>query len=128
MRSLLEHGGKSKKFPGRGLINHHFLMVLVNGGHAHRAGDHHIGLSPGIANLPDALARGEFLEFDLPGQHRSFLCVEQGKKRNLFQHFWIARHWSPHGVKVNRFRFVISISQTGKKEQPGRAADSLKTL
>ena len=100
MGRLLEHGSKSKKFPGRGLINYDFLMILIHGCDPHRPGDHDVSLSAWVANLPDALARREILELNLSGQYRSFLFVQQSKEWDLFQDFWIACHWSPRRVKV----------------------------
>ena len=82
MRSLLEHGGEAEKLALRRLVDHDFLMVLVDGRDPHRAGDQDVRSSARIADLPDALARREGLDFDLCGQHRGLVVVEQGKQGN----------------------------------------------
>ena len=95
MRRLLQHGSEAKKLAFRRLIDYDFLMVLIDRGDPHRAGDHDISLSARIADLPDALARSKGLDFDLCRQNRGLIVVQQGKQGNASQYLWAARHGSP---------------------------------
>ena len=50
---------KPKKSPCRRLVHHHFLLVLVHGGHPDLARDHDVGPAARVADFVDALPRGE---------------------------------------------------------------------
>ena len=93
MSGLLQHGGEAEELSMRGLIDHDFLVVLVDGGHPHHARDHDVGPPTRIAQLIDSLPGGELLDFDLAGQDGGFFIVEQSEERNVSQDFWIASHW-----------------------------------
>jgi hypothetical protein len=60
----------------RRLVDDDFLVVLIERGDPHPAGEHHVGLSRGVADLPDALPGRELLEFDLCGQDRRLFVVQ----------------------------------------------------
>src|SRR5437899_10321569 len=117
VRRLLEHGGETKELAMSRLINNHFLLILVHGGDPDLPGNHYVSLSTRVADLVDALTRGESLELDLPGQNRGLLFVQQSKERNVLQHFWVAPHRSPRAVEVDRARSNLSISQLSDKQQ-----------
>src|SRR6266436_2158514 len=55
----------------RRLVHDDFLLIFVHGRDPHHAGDQHVSSSARVADLPDALALREGLDFDLPGQYRS---------------------------------------------------------
>jgi hypothetical protein len=94
MSSLLQHGREAEELSMRGLIDHDFLVVLVNGSHADHARGHDVGSSARIAQLIDSLPGSELLDLNLGGQNGGFFVVEQSEERNVSQDFWIARHWS----------------------------------
>ncbi len=79
MGRLIQHRRESEKFAVRRFIDHHFLLILVDGGDPHLAGNHHVGLAAGVAHLVDALARRKCLQFDLSRQDGSLIVVEQGR-------------------------------------------------
>ena len=83
---------KPKNSPWAGLVDHDLLVILVDDGDPDHARDHDVGLSGGVADLPDTLARGKGLHFDLAGQHGRFVVIEQGKQRYLTQDFWCTSH------------------------------------
>ena len=93
MNGFLQHGSKAEELSLRGLIDHDFLVVLIDGRHPDHARDDNIGASARIAHLVNTLPGGELLDFDLPSQHGRFFVVEQRKERNLSQDFWIASHF-----------------------------------
>ena len=95
MWGLVEHGSEAKKLALRRLVDDDFLLVLVDGGDPHRAGDQNVGSPSGVADFPDALPRSESLDLDLSGQHRGFFVIQQGKQGNTSQDLWAARHRSP---------------------------------
>ena len=72
-------------------------MILIDGRDADRAGNHHVGLAARFAHLVNALARGEGFEFDLAGQDRGFVCVEQREQGNVLQDLRVASHRIPRG-------------------------------
>ena len=92
MGSLLEHGGEAEEFAMSGLVDDDFLVILVDGGDAHLAGNHHVGLASGVSYFVDALAGREVSQLDLSGQDSSFILVEQREERDVFEHFRIAGH------------------------------------
>ena len=67
MRRLVKHRGETKEFATSRLVDLDFLVILVHSGDLDSPGNHDVGLSACVADLVDALARGEFLEFDLSG-------------------------------------------------------------
>jgi len=75
-----------------GLVDDDFLVILIDGGDAHLAGNHHVGLASGVSHFVDALAGGEFFQLDLSGQNGSFIFVEQREEWDVFEHFRIAGH------------------------------------
>jgi hypothetical protein len=48
-----------------------------------------------VAHLVNALAGSERLQVDLGGKDRSLIIVKQGKKGDMFELDWVARHGSP---------------------------------
>ncbi len=92
VRSLLQHGGEAEELAMRGLVDHDFLMLLIDGGHANAAGHHDVSASGGVTHLVDALAGMKCFHFHLAGQDGGFVVVERGKQRNVLQHFRITCH------------------------------------
>jgi len=92
MGSLLEHGGEAEEFAVGGLVDDDFLMILIDGGDAHLAGNHHVGLASGVPYFVDALAGRECFQLDLSGQDGGFIFVEQREEWDVFEHFRIAGH------------------------------------
>ena len=66
-----------KNSPRTWFIDHHVLMILVDGGHPHRAGNHDVGLISRIVDLVDPLAGSKVRELHLLGEHCHFFVVEQ---------------------------------------------------
>ena len=80
---LFQHGGEAEEFADGGLVDHDFLSILIDRGHADGAGDDHVSVAVGVAGLIDPLARVEALMLHLAGQDGGFFIVEQGKERHL---------------------------------------------
>ena len=59
VRRLLEHRREAEKFPGRRLVDDHFLLVLIDRADPYTPRDHDVRPSSGIAGLVDPLPRGE---------------------------------------------------------------------
>ena len=95
MGSFLEHTGEAKEFAVAWFIDDHFLVVFIDGSHAHFAGEHYVGAAIGVADFVDALVRREFFDFDLRSQHRGFLVIKKRKQRYMFQFLSIASHGPP---------------------------------
>ncbi len=102
MSSFLQHGSETEEFSLRRFIDHHFLLVLVDGRHPHHARDHDVGPATRFAHLVDSLPGGKLLDLNLAGQNRGFFVVEQGKERNVSQNFWIARHRMSPGTESSQ--------------------------
>lgn len=92
-RALVSRGdcssrdAKQKKFSMIRLMDNCFLLSLVHGRDAHRAGHQDRCLPLLVPHLVAGLARGKLSDFDLPGQHRSLFPLEQGKKKACFN-YW----------------------------------------
>src|SRR5437868_9259074 len=106
MRSLLQHGGKTKELAATGLINYDLLLIFVDGSDAHGALDYDVRATGCIADLVNALALGKILQLDLGGQDGKFIVIHASKNRDLFQHFGITVHCNllilPDSVKRMR--------------------------
>ena len=70
--SLLEHGGEAEEFAVGGFVDHDFLVILIDGGDAHLAGNHDVGLAAGVAHFVDALARARMFSVRLVRPGRRF--------------------------------------------------------
>jgi hypothetical protein len=86
----------------RGFIDHHFLVVLVDGRHPHHARDHDVGAATRFAHLENSLTGGKLLDLNLAGQNRGFFVVEHSKEWNVSQNFWIARHRMSPGTESSQ--------------------------
>ena len=95
VRRLLQHRGEAEKLAVARLVDHDFLVIFIDGGDLDRARNHDVGLPARVADLVDPLARGESLQFDLRGQHRRLVVVEQREQRNMFQFLSVASHGPP---------------------------------
>jgi hypothetical protein len=73
-------------------------VIVVHGGYANFAGDHDVGVAFGVADLVDALARGELLDFYLAGEDGEFVVVEEGEEWDGAKRFWTAAHGGTSGV------------------------------
>src|SRR5215469_1362485 len=98
VRGFLQHGREAKEFAVSGLVDDHFLLILIDRGDANATGNHHVGLAAGVAYLVDALPRRELFEFDLARKTGRFVVVEQSKKGNVTQFVRIAGHSSPRSM------------------------------
>ena len=85
VRRLVQHRSEAEELAVAGLVDHDLLMVFVDRGDLHVAGHHDVGVFAGIADLVDALAGSERLQFDLGGQHRDLIVIEQGEERDVFE-------------------------------------------
>ena len=77
MRRLFEHRSETEKFARRGLIDDHFLMILVHRRHLDGAGDEDVGFVARVADLVDALPWGESPELHLSGKDGGFVVIQQ---------------------------------------------------
>jgi hypothetical protein len=76
MDGFLQHGSKTEELSLRGLIDHDFLVILVDGCYPNCPRNHDVSLATRIAHFVDSLPSGEPLDFDLAGQNASFFVVE----------------------------------------------------
>jgi hypothetical protein len=76
----------------RRFVDQHFLLVVVDRGDTDRAGDDHVAVFGGIADLENPLQRRKFLDIHLHREHLSFIVVKQLKKRDVPQFIGIAWH------------------------------------
>jgi hypothetical protein len=76
MSGFFQHGRETKELSVRGFIDHHFLVVLVDGRHPHHARDHDVGAATRFAHLVNSLTGGKLLDLNLAGQYRGFFVVE----------------------------------------------------
>ena len=76
MSGFFQHGSETKELSVRGFIDHHFLVVLVDGRDPHRARDDDVGPATWFADLVNSLPGGKLLDLDLAGQNRGFFIVE----------------------------------------------------
>ena len=108
VRRLLEHGGKAKELAVRRLRDDDVLMVLVDGRDPDGAGDHDVGPFGRVADLVDALARGESSAISTwPASTADLVVVQQGKEGDLSENCRVARHRSPRRTSIlaeDRFR------------------------
>src|SRR5258708_20333438 len=95
MGSFLEHTGEAKEFPMAWLIDDYFLVVFIDGSHAHFAGEHYVGAATAVADFVDALVRREFFDFDLRSQDRGLLVIQKRKQRHVFQFLSISSPGPP---------------------------------
>jgi hypothetical protein len=100
MRGLLEHGGQTEVLSRAGLMQDNFLVVFVDGSDAGASGDDDIGGAGGIADLENALARWEPLDFNLRSENAKLVIVEVGKQRHITQDCRITRHRKSPRVKM----------------------------
>jgi hypothetical protein len=92
VRGLLQHRCESEKLATARLIDDHLLLVFIDRGHAHCAGQHHVGSAAGLALFIDAFASDEVLQFNLTGQNGGLVVIEQRKKRHAFQQIRTTDH------------------------------------
>src|SRR5262249_55897428 len=92
MRRLFQHGGEPEEITLRWLVDNHFLLIFIDGADSDSSRDKHIGLRRRVSDLIDAFEGSEGLDLDLAGQHRQFIIIQQSKKRDISQHFRLARH------------------------------------
>ena len=77
MRGLVQHGGEAEELAHDRLVHHHFLLILIHRGHAHRAGHHDVTAAAGLAGPVNALARRKRLEIHLARQHGDLVVIQQ---------------------------------------------------
>ena len=61
----MQHFREAEKLTVSRLIDHDFLMVLVNSGDSHPSGDHYVGPATWVAHLVDALAWGKLFQLNV---------------------------------------------------------------
>jgi hypothetical protein len=77
------------------LVDHHLLVILIERGHADRAGEHDVGALRGIGDLVDALPCRELPQLEQRAQQTKLFIVQKPKQRHVSQFFLFARHASP---------------------------------
>ena len=83
MRCLVEHGGETEGVAMRGGCQFDFLMIVVDGGDLHAAGEQDVSAVAVLAHLVDGLTRGEVADFDLRRENGEFVVIEKGKELNM---------------------------------------------
>ena len=77
MGNLVEHGGEAEEIAMARFIDHHFLLIFIDGCNPNVAFHHDVGQPSRIADLIDALARSEFLYLNLFRQDGGFFVIQQ---------------------------------------------------
>ena len=93
---FVQHGGEAEKLAVAGLVDHHFLVVLVDRGHLDAAGQHNVSVHARIADLVDTLAgQRTSLRSTWAAKTAISSSSSKAKERDMFELDWVARHGSP---------------------------------
>jgi hypothetical protein len=83
VRGLVEHGGETEGIAVRGRGQLDLLVIFVDGGQLHPAGEQDVSAVPGLTHLVDGVARAELANLNLRREDGEFLVIEKRKELDV---------------------------------------------
>jgi hypothetical protein len=83
MQGLIEHGGEAERIAMRRFGEFDLLVIFVDGGQLHPAGEQDVSPVPGLTHLVNGVARAELANLNLRREDGEFLVIEKRKELDV---------------------------------------------